>query len=133
MDKWIEFGSKNGWALLGLIFVAYVFYKKIWPLIEETWKKAWALIEKRLADADAREKEHQQVMKDQGESFLRALKEQREADDRRWEENGKLFAEALRTQNVFASETHKESMKSQSRIADKLDILDQRLQNGTGR
>lgn len=133
MDKWIEFGSKNGWALLLLIAIGYVIYKKVWPLLEKTWERAWALIEKRLADADAREKEHQQRWEEQGRQFSEALRQQRDADQRRSEEQGKLFTEALRSQNVFADLTHKETMKAHSAIAEKLEHLYQHIRNGNGK
>src|SRR5688572_5995903 len=97
MEKWIEIGIKNGLAVLAVIALAAFFYKKIWPLIE-----------KRLDNADAQQKEYLRLMKEQGESFTKELKEQREADDRRFEETGRRFTETLRTQNVFATEAHRE-------------------------
>jgi hypothetical protein len=132
-DKWIEFASKNGWALLALIGIGVLFYKKIWPLVEKTWERGWALIEKRLADADARDKDHQRLWKEQGELFAAELARDREANERRFDEQGKLFTESMRRQTVLMAETHKESMKAQTKIAEKLDILDQHMRNGNGK
>lgn len=124
MDKWIEFASKNGWALLALIALGILFYKKIWPLIERTWEKGWALIEKRLADADAREKEHQRQWKEQGESFARQLEKQSEANERRFEELGGTFTDALRTQRTLAVEAHRE-------VLQRIDALGERKRPAT--
>ena len=122
MDKWIETASKNGITALALIALAWFLYKKIWPLIE-----------KRLNDADIERKDNLQRFEEQGKAFTLALEKHREADERRFGEQGRLFTEALRTQNVFAAETHKESMAAHNRLADKLEVMDQHLRNGNGK
>lgn len=122
MDKWIEIAGKNGaWALMLLAF-GWFFYKKIWPVIE-----------KRLSDADIERKENLQRWEDQGKQFTEALRLEREDNSRRFEDQGKIFMEALRTQNVLAAETHKESMKAQGRIVEKLEVLDKHIRNGNGK
>jgi hypothetical protein len=129
MEKWLEIGIKNGIAVLALIALAVFLYKKVWPIAE----KMWLVIEKRLADADIREKDNLQRWEEQGKLFSEALKHEREDNARRFEDQGKLFMQSLRAQNVLADQTHKENMKAQGRIAEKLETLDQRLRNGNGK
>lgn len=132
-DKWIEIASKNGYAVLALIAIGYIFYKKIWPLLERTWERGWSLIEKRLADADVREKENQRLWKEQGELFAATVERDRQANERNFEEQRKLFSETMRTQSVLIAEIHRESMIAQNKIAEKLEVLDQHVRNGNGK
>jgi hypothetical protein len=122
MEQWIEIASKNGIAILVLFAMGWFIYKKIWPSFE-----------KRLDTADLREKEILQKWEDQGKLFAEALKAEREDNAQRFEAQGKIFMESLRAQNVLAAETHRESMKSQNKIAEKLEVLNQRLKNGNGK
>jgi hypothetical protein len=122
MEQWIEIASKNGIAILVLVAMGWFIYKKIWPSFE-----------KRLDTADLREKEILQKWEEQGKLFAEALKAEREEKARRFDEQGRMFMEALRTQNVLASETHKDSIKAQNKIVEKLEALDRRLRNGNGK
>lgn len=112
MEQWIDIASKYGLTGLVLLAVGAFVYKKLWPIIE-----------KRLADADVREQEHMRMWKEQGEVFTSALKLEREDNAKRFEDQGKIFMEALRTQQVMATETHRE-------ITQELKGIKQHLRNG---
>lgn len=118
MEQWIEVLSKNGIAVLVLFAVGWFVYKKLWPIFEE-----------RLKTADEREKENLQRWEQQGKLFTEALKQEREEKAKRFDEQGRMFMEAIRSQNVLAAETHKESMRTQNKIADKLEAIDRRIPN----
>jgi len=122
MEQWIDTASKFGLSGLVLLAVGWFIYKKLWPIIE-----------KRLAEADIREKENLNRWEEQGKLFAEALKAEREDNARRFDDQGRIFMEALRGQQVLAAETHRESMKSQNKIAEKLEILDRRLRNTNGK
>lgn len=122
MEQWVEIASKNGIAVLVVMAIGVFVYKKLWPIIE-----------RRLADADAERKENLQRWEEQGKLFTEALKQEREEKARRFDEQGRMFMEAIRTQNVLAAETHKESMKAQNKIVEKLEVIDRRIRNGNGK
>lgn len=122
MNQWIEIVSRNGIAVLVVFGLGWFVYKELWPLIE-----------KRLADADAREKENLQRWEDQGKMFTETLRQEREEKARRFDEQGKMFMEAIRRQGVLYDQTHKESMKAQGKIADELRRVHEYLRNGNGK
>jgi|SRR5882672_240492 len=122
MEQWIEIASKNGIAVLVLVALGLFLYKKMWPAIE-----------KRLDAADIERKENLQRWEEQGKLFTEALRQEREDNARRFEDQGKVFMAALRTQSVMVDQTHKESMKTQTKIAEKLDSLDQQVRNNNGK
>jgi hypothetical protein len=122
MNEWIEIVGKNGFALAVVVALGVFIYKKIWPDIE-----------RRLQAADNERKENLQRWEEQGKLFTEALKQEREDKARRFDEQARMFMEALRTQNVLSAETHRESMKVQNKIAEKLETLDRRIRNGNGK
>jgi hypothetical protein len=122
MEKWVDLASKYGLSGLILLALGLFIYKKLWPIIE-----------KRLADADLREQENLRRWEEQGKLFTDALKAEREDNARRFDDQGRMFMDALRTQNVLSAETHKDSMKAQAKIVEKLETIDMRLRNGNGK
>lgn len=122
MEQWTQKASEYGLIGLVLLALGLFIYKKLWPVIE-----------KRLADADLREKENLQRWEDQGKLFAESLRHEREDNSRRFEDQGKIFMESLRVQQVLAAETHRESIKTQNKIADKLETIDRRIRNGSGK
>lgn len=132
---WVEIAKVYG--PLGLLVLAggWFFIKQIWPDIR-----------KRLDNAESDRKENQRLMREQADLFAASLKEQREADERRSMEQGRMFMEALRNQNLLAAETHEKTMqahnelvksqnemaRTQIRMAEKLEVLDEHIRNGKG-
>lgn len=131
--NWVEIAKVYG--PLGLMVLAggWFFIKHLWPDIK-----------RRLDSADTERKEYLRLMKEQSDLFAASLKDQREADERRSAEQGRIFTDALRQQNVMAAETHEKAMrahdellksqndlaKTQIKMAEKLEILDQHIRNG---
>jgi hypothetical protein len=118
----VQIIGKNGLAMAIVIALGVFFLKKIWPDIE-----------RRLQSADNERRENLQRMDDQAKMFVESLKQEREEKARRFDEQARMFMQALQIQNARADEKHKESIKAQNRIADKLETIDKRLRNGNGK
>jgi hypothetical protein len=70
--------------------------------------KVWPLLIRQLDDAKVERETQGKRFEEQGKLFTEALKLERDDNSRRFDEQGRLFMEALRRQNVLAAETHKE-------------------------
>jgi hypothetical protein len=140
MDQWIEIGTKLGIAGLVIVAVAYAWAKQIWPFIVQQIKDAKAeresVMEAAKAEREAAKAEreaHTRRFEEQGRLFAEVLQREREDKARRFDEQGKMFMEALRTQNILAAETHKESMKAYGEITQEVRALNKHLRNGNGK